>query len=378
MGAYELQANPATRPTLTVGTIPAICSGAMSFTIPYTATTNSPTTYSISGTGITAVSNGTLTSGSITVNLSAAASGTSIPFTLTVKNASGCTSAEITGSVAVNATTLYVDASNTSGTQNGTSWATAYTQLQDAIDAATTFGCGAEIYVAAGTYLPTKDMTGNASPSDNRTKTFYIKKDGIKIYGGYPAGGGTRNVATNVTILSGDFNANDMVSGSGSTLSFSNNTENAYHVVYIDGTTSKGNITAATLLDGFRISGGNADATVLPNYLGGGVFNDGEGFGKVCSPTFVNCTLSGNSARTFGGGMYNRGYGDGTSSPSLTNCTLSGNSASNGGGMYNSGNERGTSIPSLTNCTLSGNSATNGGGMYNSGNDRGTTVSAQD
>ncbi len=102
MGAYELQANQ-NIPTLTVGTIPAICSGVMSFTLPYTATTNSPTTYSISGTGITTVTDGTLPSGSITVSLSAAASGTSIPFTLTVKNASGCASAEITGSVTVNA-----------------------------------------------------------------------------------------------------------------------------------------------------------------------------------------------------------------------------------------------------------------------------------
>ncbi len=89
-------------PTITTGTISAICAGATSFTIPYTASTGTPTTYSIFGTGITAVTDGTLPTSPITVNLSAAASGSSIPFTLTVKNTNGCTSSNITRSVTVN------------------------------------------------------------------------------------------------------------------------------------------------------------------------------------------------------------------------------------------------------------------------------------
>ena len=89
-------------PTLTLGTIPAICTGATSFAIPYTGSTRTPIKYSIAGTGITAVTDATLPNSLITVNLSAPASGTSIAFTLTVKNADGCISANITGSVAVN------------------------------------------------------------------------------------------------------------------------------------------------------------------------------------------------------------------------------------------------------------------------------------
>ena len=90
-------------PTLTTSSIPAICAGATSFTIPYSSTTNSPTTYSISGTGITGVTDANLPASSpITVNLSSGASGSSISYTLTVKNANGCTSNNINGSVTVN------------------------------------------------------------------------------------------------------------------------------------------------------------------------------------------------------------------------------------------------------------------------------------
>ncbi|MCA0234309.1 MAG: choice-of-anchor D domain-containing protein, partial [Bacteroidetes bacterium] len=93
-------ANP-NPPTLTLGTIPPICPGALSFTIPYTASTLSPTTYSISGTGIVAVTNQNLSPGVITVQLASGASGASIDFILTVKNASQCLSLPINGSVAI-------------------------------------------------------------------------------------------------------------------------------------------------------------------------------------------------------------------------------------------------------------------------------------
>ena len=76
--------------------------------------------------------------------------------------------------------------------------------------------------------------------------------------------------------------------------------------------------------------------------------------------TVTNCTFSGNTAGSFGGGMVNTGGG----SPTVTNCTFSENTALgfDGGGMYN-----GSSSPTVTNCTFSGNFATlAGGGMFNS------------
>ena len=97
-----------------------------------------------------------------------------------------------------------------------------------------------------------------------------------------------------------------------------------------------------TIMDGFTITGGNAD--------GGGMYNHNS------SPTVTNCTFTGNSAEYCGGGMYNRG-----SSPTVTYCTFSDNSAAcYGGGMYNRDGS-----PTVTNCIFNGNSSVYGGGMHN-------------
>ena len=97
----NVSVNPA--PTITTGASPDICAGATSFTIPYSATTGTPTTYSISGTGITTVTNGAFPASSpITVNLGAPSTGVDIPYTLTVRNAGGCTSSNVTGTVIAN------------------------------------------------------------------------------------------------------------------------------------------------------------------------------------------------------------------------------------------------------------------------------------
>jgi len=91
----------------------------------------------------------------------------------------------------------------------------------------------------------------------------------------------------------------------------------------------------------------------------------GYGGGVYCnysSPSFSNCTISGNSAYWAGGGVYCT-----YSSPSFSNCTLSDNSADGypyhgwGGGVFCQ-----HSSPSFSNCTISGNSATYSfcGGVY--------------
>jgi len=218
----------------------------------------------------------------------------------------------------------YVNAS-ASGADSGASWTDAYTDLQSALADSCT-----EIWVAAGTYKP---------DASNRSVSFALE-NGTSVYGGF-AGTETllaqRDPSANVTILSGDLNGDD--SG------FANNGENSYHVVIGSGADS------TAVLDGFTISGGNANGG-YPDNIGGGLYNN------LGSPTLANLIFSGNSV-SFGGGGGMHNYG---SSPTLTNVTFSGNSASlgYGGGMYNV-----SSSPTLTNVTFSGNSATNGGGMYN-------------
>jgi predicted outer membrane repeat protein len=234
--------------------------------------------------------------------------------------------------------------SDAGGSNVGTSWTDAYTDLQSALGASP---C-TEIWVAAGTYKPTAGTSRDA--------TFQLK-NGVALYGGF-AGTETartqRDPAVNATTLSGDIGA-------------AGNSDNSYHVVT--------GATGATL-DGFTITAGNANGIYPYNY-GGGMYNESS------NPTLTNVTFSGNTTTRSGGGLSNylsspmlsdvtfndntANYGGGgmfnsTSNPTLTNVTFSGNFTTNyGGGMYNA-----FSSPTLTNVTFSGNTVTEqGGGMYN-------------
>ncbi len=208
-----------------------------------------------------------------------------------------------------------------SGTGDCSSWEHAcalQTELTTALS-------GDEVWVMQGTYRPT-------SGSD-RIATFQLV-NGVEMYGGFFGDETQRSDRHGgASILSGDLLGND--SG------FSNNGENSIHVVT--------GVTGATL-DGFTVTGGNAD---LPSTYsnGGGMYNE------YASPIVRNVTFSGNSASYGGGGMYNS-----NSSPTVTNVTFSGNSAPYGGGMHNYINGS-----TITNVTFSGNSATQGGGMYING-----------
>src|ERR1043166_1573700 len=121
-----------------------------------------------------------------------------------------------------------------------------------------------------------------------------------------------RNIAAHPTILSGDLNGDDAPG-------FIHNTENSYHVVTGSGPT------ATAALDGFIITGGNANGAALDNQRGGGIFCIGG------SPTVRNCTLSSNYAAADGGGAHAR-LG---SSPVFSSCTFSENVGPvRGGALY--------------------------------------------
>ena len=278
------------------------------------------------------------------------------------------------------------------GANNGTSWADAYTTLQDALADA---GC-TEIWVAAGVYYPDE---GAGQTNDDRNSTFRLK-NGVALYGGF-AGTETardqRDPEHNITVLSGDIDQNDTTDAHGVVVDTNNiSGGNAYHVVTGSGAYS------GTILDGVIITAGQANGN-YPNSVGGGMYNnrsdptlrdvtfagnlayDGGGiYNNNGTPTLTHITFSNNSANRSGGGMYiwggnptlvdvtfgsnsaHNGAGGGVysieSSLKLTNVTFSDNLAYEGGGMYNdSGN------PILIGVSFSGNSAeiTDGGGMYN-------------
>jgi hypothetical protein len=228
-----------------------------------------------------------------------------------------CHAAELYASV------IYVNR-NATGSGKGSSWANAHTELRPALAAAVAKD---EIWVAAGTYTPGK----------NRTDTFLLKPD-VAIYGGF---NGTepardqRNRTANLTVLSGDLLGND--SG------FANNTENVYHVV-----TGADNAT----IDGFVITGGNANGTGA-NAFGGGMYN------LSASPTIQHCFFFGNSAGEGGGGG---GMCNSAASPRIVRCTFAGNRGGYGGAVRN----HDSSSPEIRDCLFSGNSATwCAAGIYN-------------
>lgn len=250
----------------------------------------------------------------------------------------------------------HVDAVSSGG--DGSSWQRAFRTLHEALSIAV---YDSEIRVAQGVYKP--------GPGIYRSLTFRLK-NGVAIKGGYAGRNAVnpnaRDTEAFPSILSGDLLGND---GPG----FANNQDNCYHVVTGSGT----NQTAA--LDGFTVTGGNANGA-FPGNCGGGMLNLGG------QPTVSNCIFTENWAN-YGGGMRNRSgcaatvshcvfvrnqaeYGAGMhnqdSSPAISHCHFRENSTLEdglGGGMENKDN----SDPAVSHCTFTGNSASWGGGMYNTG-----------
>ncbi|MBE9600157.1 hypothetical protein [Pedobacter sp. MC2016-24] len=85
-------------PTITLGSNPLVCAGLSSTNLTYSATTNSPTTYSIiwntaaHTSGFVDIQDATLTSTSIVLAVPTTASASTYLGTITVKNVSGCVS----------------------------------------------------------------------------------------------------------------------------------------------------------------------------------------------------------------------------------------------------------------------------------------------
>jgi len=201
-----------------------------------------------------------------------------------------------------------------------------------------------EIWVAAGTYLPT-------TPGGSTSASFVIAP-GTAVYGGFA---GSETVRTqrnlnNVSTLSGDIGVAGVA------------TDNSHTIVKMNGAVGN-TITASTVLDGFTISGAYQGGN------GGGMYCGGSGAGNECSPTLANLQFINNYA-VYGGGLYNDGHNSGKSSPHLTNVTFKNNVVVNeGGALYNDGSG-GESSPVLYGVTFSGNTTDNdiGGAMEDYGN----------
>lgn len=221
----------------------------------------------------------------------------------------------------VQADTLYVNHA-AGGANDGSSWANAFRDLQDALFAASLDPYITEIWVAQGVYRPDQN-TGIRSAS-------FALIDGLGVYGGFrgdEAARRRRDVNLYATVLCGDLENNDDQGWP---------YENSYHVVTAAG------VGPSAVLDGFTIRRGYADG-----------FFSGEGDGAAVyvvdgSPTLQNCIIEQNRAADYGGGLYATGWGG----PTLIHCTLRENRARNGGGL-----EAVCESLSMTNCTVVDNTA---------------------
>jgi len=224
------------------------------------------------------------------------------------------------------ANTIYVNRALATGANDGSSWSDAYRDADAVAVAILAAAPGDEIWVAAGTYVPTS--------SADRTISHALKTD-VAVLGGFTGvetAVDQRDWKIHVTVLSGDIG----VAGVSS--------DNSFHVVRPPG------VGATAILDGFTVSGGRANNPAI--------FNDRSGGGILClagaSPTVRNCRFVANHADSYGGGGFAT-----SSSPRFEDCTFEANTAAGWGGGFGCT----TSTPRWDRCAFIANTAPSGSAL---------------
>lgn len=253
-------------------------------------------------------------------------------------------------------TVLFVRVGAT-GAGTGRDWANAFPDLESALaKAERSGGITREIWVAKGTYRPSREMITGLP----RSASFQLVS-GVLILGGFSGTETTRearnpNPLTNGTILSGDLRGDDLPDAPRWDASL---LDNSYAVVDARDTGT------GTLLAGFTITGGvsNADGAGLRIRGGDVTIRDcrfignravsGAGLTAQSAAVRVErCFFSRNMADQRGAGVFLRG-----GEPVVTHCIFTANVAGNTGGGLSS-MEGGI----VRSCTFYGNTAGTQGG----------------
>lgn len=216
---------------------------------------------------------------------------------------------------------IYVSKANTSGVQDGRTWATAFVTLEPALVAAVLRNAP-EIWVAQGVYNEDRGATGAVR-----------LREGIALYGGF-SGTETRrrdrNPARNPTIIDGSTAAGG----------------NPASTVVIGANNSR--------LDGFVIRGGRGT-------VGSGMFN-----AAVRGVVVADCTFEDNVSRDYAGALYNAEGSD----VQVLSCLFRNNSAGvSGGAVVNL-----DCSVFFSNCVFDSNTSRIGGALTNLKNTNGLTI----
>ena len=190
--------------------------------------------------------------------------------------------------------------------------------------------------MAQGAYQPDRNEKTPDGTGD-RVASFQLV-NGVALMGGYAGIGADdpdeRDIDLFETTLSGDLSGDDGDD-------FQSNDENSYHVVIGSAAGEAG------MVEGFTISGGNAD--------GVGAISRGAGaFIPDASPTFVSCTFSSNFAKESGGAVWSIG----DIAPFFEDCVFTGNMAARAGAVSISASGQDTNSASFLNCLFSSNTTT--------------------
>jgi len=209
-------------------------------------------------------------------------------------SADGLLSAWVTATEIDNENIIYVDV-NATGQNNGTSWNGAYTDLQDALITVPQMPNIREIWIAQGTYRPTKSYDRQIS---------FVLHTGITIKGGFAgcraSNPNERNINEYETVLSGDLGKND-------TYNFEYYGDNTYHII------TAINQNDNTVLDGLTISHSGD----------GGIYIEGG------NPVIQNCKFIDNIGSTYSC-IYNF-----KASTTVLSCIFTHNRHNNKGSVYN-------------------------------------------
>lgn len=248
-----------------------------------------------------------------------------VTFTVTdeCENVSQCT-AEVTVTSAVAGGVLFVDKDAYYGSQDGSSWDDAFTDLAQALSRAGCAGGPVDVWVAEGTYRP-DGGTGD------RYRSFELMSH-VRVYGGFAGGEtelGQRNPAANPVILSGELGGPGI-------------TDNSLHVMVANDAGD------GSVLDGVTITRGNANVDATDADAGGLLLHGS-------SPLIRNCRFVDNRALLTGGAIVTQN----DSHPIIENCSFEGNIAAAGGALRAWADSR----PIFRGCLFTGNSATLGGAV---------------